>query len=133
MRFNAANLGPTLLSVIYSLYAELSLKRVMECQLATSEEFQVLKGRLLGEVKRLYNTLGQNHSPVSRRLMETKIQVICDTIETAGRNHTMKMFELCSMTEDRIDAQEREIEEARTFEEKEDLYHSIVLTNGSLE
>jgi hypothetical protein len=97
----------------------------MESQLATSEEFQILKKRLLGEVKRLYNTLDQDHSPVYRRLMETKIQLICDTIETVGRNPTMKMFELCSMIEDRIDAQEREIEDARSFEEKENIYHNI--------
>jgi hypothetical protein len=76
----------------------------MEYQLATCEEFQVLKKRLLGEVKRLYKTLDQDHSPVYRRLLETKIQLICDTIESVGLNPSMKMFEICSM----IDAQERE-------------------------
>jgi hypothetical protein len=29
------------------------------------------------------------------------------------------------MIEDRIDAQEREIEDARSFEEKENIYHNI--------
>jgi hypothetical protein len=98
---------------------------VMEYQLATSEEFQVLKKRLLSEVKRLYKTLDQDHSPIYRRLMEKKIQLICDTIETVGRNPGMQMFEVCAQIEDRIDAQEREIDDARTFEEKENIYHSI--------
>jgi hypothetical protein len=97
----------------------------MECQLATSEEFQVLKKRLLNEVKKLYKTLGQDHSPVYRRLMEKKLQLIGDTIETAGRNPGMKLFELCAQIEDRIEAQEREIDDSKTFEEKENIYHSI--------
>jgi hypothetical protein len=97
----------------------------MQTRLGTSEEFQVLKKRLLGEVKRLYSTLNEDHSPVYRRLMETNLQLICDTVETVGRNPAMKMFELCSMIEDRIGAEEREIDDVKTFEEKENIYHSI--------
>lgn len=97
----------------------------MECQLSSSEEFLVLKKRLLNEVKKLYKTLGQDHSPVYRRLMEKKIQLIGDTLERVSRNPGMKLFELCAQIEDRIDAQEKEIDDAKTFEEKENIYHSI--------
>ena len=97
----------------------------MEYQLATSEEFRILKKRLYGEVKKLYKILGQDHSPVYRRLIEKKIQLLGDTLETIHRNPGMKLYELCYMLEDRIDSEGREIDDALTFGEKENIYHSI--------
>jgi hypothetical protein len=57
----------------------------MECQLASSEEFQVLEKRLLNEVKKLYRTFNEVHSHVYIRLME-KVQLKGDIMETVGRN-----------------------------------------------
>jgi hypothetical protein len=97
----------------------------MEYQLATSEEFQVLRKRLLAEVKKLYKIRDLDHSPVFRNLIEKKIQLIGDILEAIERNPGMKMHELCAQVEDKIDAEEREIDDARTFEEKGDIYHRI--------
>lgn len=97
----------------------------MESQLATSEEFQVLKKRLYSEIKSLYKTLDQDHSPVYRRLLEKKIQLIGDIIDTINPNPGISLYELCSMIEGRIDVEEREINDGVPFEEKENIYHSI--------
>ena len=45
----------------------------MECRLVTSEEFQALRIRLLGEVKRLYKLQVLDHSPIYMRLIVQKI------------------------------------------------------------
>jgi hypothetical protein len=97
----------------------------MECQLGTSEEFQELKKRLLTEVKKLYKTQELDHSPVFRRLMEKKIQLIGDTLEAIDRNPEVTMHELSCQIEDRIDVEEKEIDDAQRFEEKQVIYHRI--------
>ena len=65
------------------------MEGVMECRLVTSEEFQALRIRLLGEVKRLYKLQVLDHSPIYMRLICTKRQLIGDTLEFIYKNPHM--------------------------------------------
>jgi hypothetical protein len=98
---------------------------VMEYQLAPSEELQVLKKRLLNEVKNVYRNLKQEHSPVYRRLLDTRSQVVGDTLETIAKKPDIRLHELASLVNDKIETAEKEVDVAVTFLERENLYHRI--------
>jgi hypothetical protein len=97
----------------------------MEYELASSEEIQVLKKRLLNEVKNVYRTLNEDHSPVYRRLLETKSRLIGETLGNIAQNSNIRLDELVSFVEDRIETAEKEIDDAMTFNERENLFHMI--------
>jgi hypothetical protein len=97
----------------------------VECQLGASEEFQDLRKRLLKEVKKLYKIQVLDHSPIYMRLIGTKIQLIGDTLEFVGRNPHMTMHELSCRIDDKIELEEKGIDYAQTFTEKEMIYHRM--------
>jgi hypothetical protein len=98
----------------------------MECQLANSEEYQALRKRLLSEVKKLYKLQVLDHSPIYMRLICTKIQLIGDTLEFIYKNPQMTLHELCLRVEDDIDLEEKEIDNAETFVEREMIFHRMI-------
>jgi hypothetical protein len=94
-------------------------------ELAPSEELQTLRKRLLNEVKTIYKNLNQEHSPVYRRLLETRSQIIGDTLEMIAKKPDIRLHELTSFVNDRIETAEKEVDDAVTFLERENLYHRI--------
>jgi hypothetical protein len=98
---------------------------MMEHILSSSEEIQVLKIRLLNEVKSVYRTLNHGHSSIYQRLLETRSHVIGDTLEMIAKKHNIKLHELASLVNDKIETAEREVDVAVTFLERENLYHRI--------
>lgn len=94
-------------------------------ELAPSEELQVLKKRLLNEVKNIYRNLNEEHSPVYQRLLETRVQLIGDTLEMIANKPDIRLDELASFMNDRIETAEKEVDDAVTFVERENLYHKI--------
>jgi hypothetical protein len=98
----------------------------MECHLATSEEFQVLRKRLLSEVKKLYKIQVLDHSPIYMRLICTKIHLIGDTLEFIYKNPQMTIHELSCRIEDKIDSEEKDIDDAQTSAEKEMILHRML-------
>lgn len=96
----------------------------MEYHHAASEEFRDLRKRLLKELKKLYKISKLDHSPIFIRLLEKKVELKADTLETIDRNPSMTMQQLSHHIEVRIDVEEREIDGTKTSEEKEIIYHS---------
>ena len=97
----------------------------MGCDLARSEEFQELKKHFTKKVNQLDSEMQLEHGPIFSRLTERKLKLIGETMGTIDRNPNMTMYELSYLVEDRIDSEEIELANSKTFEEKEIIYHNI--------
>jgi hypothetical protein len=75
-------------------------------------------------IKKLSKISKLDRFPIFIRLLEKKVELKADTLETIDRNPSMTMQQLSHHIEVRIDVEEREIDGTKTSEEKEIIYHS---------